>query len=116
MAVELPTTREWLDEVLKKRGMSQNQLGRRMHPGRGGSSQVSTFAAGHAGPQICLDIARALDMDPTEVLAVAGHIPPPARMVDLKTGTLAHRYALLNETNRAILMDMARILLSHQRD
>lgn len=55
MAVELPTPREWLDDVLKKRGMSQNELGRRMHPGRGGSSQVSTFASGQAAnlPRHC---------------------------------------------------------------
>lgn len=106
----LPTPDEWIDSELNRLRLSQNELGRLMHPGRGGSSQISKFRAGNAGPQICIDLARVLNADPAYVLAISGHVPPPANANDTNVAYLTHVYASLNDENKMLLLDFARFL------
>lgn len=111
MGVKLPSPREWLDGELQRRSWTGRELERRSGMP---SSSIAKFAAGEAGPQICIDLAAALAVSPLETLAVNGLIPPPPRSDDLRWGSIGAAYNRLDEGGRGLLLDYAQFLVYQQ--
>ncbi len=65
---------EWLQEEMNRRNLNQSDLARLGHikPGT-----IGNILRGErkAGLEACKAIAKAFDLDPVEVLRIAGHIP-----------------------------------------
>lgn len=67
----------WFQEEMDRQGLSQNRLARMMGVSVGSVNRWY-HGAKLPGPKSCRDIARALNVAPDTVLAMAGHRPPPA--------------------------------------
>ena len=113
MSVTLPTAREWMDAQLKRVGLTQNELGRRIGIS---SSAMSCFARGIAGPQTCLNVAQSLNVSPLFTLALCGHIPAPASWKQGDFETLAIVWDALDNTRRDNLLSYAQYMLERQSD
>jgi transcriptional regulator with XRE-family HTH domain len=66
---------EWLGQQLEQRAWSSSELARRAGISQ---SSVSNVLTGKQVPglEFCKGVAKALDMQPEEMLRLAGHLPP----------------------------------------
>lgn len=76
----MPIFTEWLDAELTRRGWSQSEAARR---GGFSHSLINQVMNGNSKPGIKLvtGIAHAFQMQPDEVMRLAGILPPKARVV-----------------------------------
>lgn len=64
----------WLDKELEKRGWNKSELARRANVGQSSISLIYSEKR-NPGVEICLAIAKALDLPPEEVYRAAGLLP-----------------------------------------
>ena len=101
----------FLNEELKKRGWSQNELARRSGLSHTSIIQVMTGKRG-AGIKFIQGVSHALNVPVEQLLRVAGIIePPPNDEVVWALTAVARR---LNEGNQQKLLEYAQLLLQSQ--
>jgi transcriptional regulator with XRE-family HTH domain len=68
----------WLENELKKRGLSHNEIARRS---RLSQTQISNVILGNRKPGavFCIKVANGLDLPPVAVLKLAGILPPDSQ-------------------------------------
>ena len=103
---QMETFQEWLETELNRRDWRIADLARRASVDKGNLSRVLSGLR-NPGPDICLAIARALNVPPEDVFRQAGILPPKAE-VDAKSEEMLHLFQQLKAEDQERLLQTAR--------
>lgn len=92
----------WLEEKLKERGWQPADLARKAHLGNSTVTRILNSNRG-AGPEVCLAIARTLQLPPELVFRKAGLLPSKSE-TSPNFEELLHLFELLKEEKRHLAL------------
>ncbi|MCL4295594.1 MAG: helix-turn-helix transcriptional regulator [Anaerolineae bacterium] len=101
----------WLEEKLKERGWQPSDLAHKAHLGNSTVTRILNSNRG-AGPEVCVAIARTLQLPPELVFRKAGLLPSQSESTpDLEE--LSYLFEQLEEEKRQLALVTLRAWVSH---